>query len=114
TRSNPGAVPERGPSGIAVTRIDAGDAGDPAAVRAALLDHARVALPKCDALASDRPKGHMELSVQVDDAGDTVAGILHTTFESDELSECLARGLTGRAMPTRGTSYRVRVRLEGA
>ena len=105
----PAVARANGASTLAVTRIDTEDAE----VRAALQDRAATALPTCDGLATEGPRGHLELSIEVDPAGQTVAGILHTTLGNDELAECAARALTGVTMPARGTSYRVRIRLEG-
>lgn len=109
TSATPDAVPASATSGIAIARIDTRDA----TLRAALRERAVAALPECERLAGGRTAGHMDLSVEVDAAGETVAGILHTTFRSDALSECLARGLTGIAVSGRGSSPRARVRLEG-
>lgn len=103
------ATPGGGASRLAVTRIDTADAE----LRAALGARAATALPRCDDLAPEGPRGHLELSVEVDAAGQTVAGILHTTLGNDDLAECVARALTGVTMPARGTAYRLRIRLEG-
>lgn len=105
----PAAAPGGAATKLVVTRIDTQDAE----LRAALADRATAALPACDAHAGAGPRGHLELSVEVDAAGRTVAGILHTTLGNDHLTECVARSLTGVAMPARGTSYRARIRLEG-
>lgn len=97
------------PQGLAIARIDTRD--DEAG--SVLREQADAALLRCEDVAGDRPAGHLELSIEVGPGGDTVAGILHTTFRRDELAECLARALTGVKLPTRGAAYRVRLRVEG-
>lgn len=104
-----GAAAGDAPGGLAIARIDTEDDE----VRSATRERALAALPRCEGVAGDRPTGHLELSIEVDPGGDTLAGILHTTFRRDELAECLARALTGVKLPTRGAAYRVRLRVEG-
>jgi len=56
--------------------------------------------------------GHIDLSVTVADDGSTIAAILHNTISDHAISECVARALSGAALPSEGKSYRIRVRVE--